>query len=94
VSQSISPLTTRAKSPSVTMINGKVRIFSTGRMKAFTTPNTSATPKNGSAPPSKLTPGTIRVATQSAAALTSNRMKNGIEVLFPLPADPYHVSTD
>ena len=28
-------------------------------------------------PPSKLTPGTIRVATHNAAALTSNRMRKG-----------------
>jgi len=42
---------------------------------------TSATPRNGRTPPSYVTPGTIRVATQSAAALTSSRMTNGMPLI-------------
>ena len=71
-----------------------MRIFISGRTKAFTTPKTSATPRNGSAPPSKLTPGTSRVATQSAAALTSNRIRNGMKVLFLFRQKLTYVSTD
>jgi hypothetical protein len=57
-------------------------------------PKTSATPRNGIVPPSKLTPGTSRVATHSAAALTSNRMRNGMKVLFLFRQKLTYVSTN
>jgi hypothetical protein len=78
VSQSISPFTTSAKIPRVMRISGKVRIFVAGRRVALMTPNTRATPRNAVTPPSNVTPGTMRVATQSAAAFTSSRIRNGI----------------
>ena len=48
VSQSIRPFTTRAKSPSVTMIEGKrQRPLVSGRRVALMNPNISATPRIG-----------------------------------------------
>src|SRR5262245_4991350 len=80
--------------PSVTMMSGNVRIFVSGRRVALITPNTSATAKNAVRPPSNVTPGTMRVATQSAAAFTSSRIRKAIEttlVYSPFTYDGWNV---
>src|SRR5215467_10254582 len=66
--------------PNVTMMSGNVTNLRSGRIKAFTIPKTSATPRNGRRAPEYVTPVTIRVATHNAAALTRRRMTNRIGV--------------
>ena len=51
VSQSMKPLMTSRNRPSVRITIGNARILATGRMNAFTTPNTSATPRKAVQPP-------------------------------------------
>src|SRR5262249_2749376 len=85
VSHSIRPFTTSRNNPSVTRMKGKASTHVTGGMTALTTPKVSATPKNASQSPSNDTPGTMRVATQSAAALTSRRIVNDTPSFYRPP---------
>src|SRR5512136_2641624 len=73
VSNSITALMTSVSSPSVKMMNGQVSSASTGRMTAFTKPNTSATPNTTATLSPSWMPGTTRAATYNASALMSKR---------------------
>jgi hypothetical protein len=66
------------------MMSGNVTSFRIGRIKAFTIPKTSETPRNGRRAPEYVTPVTIRVATHSAAAFTRSRMSKGIRRVLDL----------
>src|SRR4051812_6506404 len=70
-------LITNVKSPRVRIRSGNVSSFSKGLTLAFSTPNTSATRNSETHVPSYEMPVTNRADTQSAAALISNRTRNG-----------------
>src|SRR5690606_30083619 len=79
VSHSMSALSTKMKSPSVSRTIGQVSTRRIGRITALTMPNTSATPSRPSSPPVHSMPGTMASATHSAAAVTSRRMMNAMK---------------
>ena len=73
VSHSMMAFSTKVKRPSVTMKNGSVRMNRIGRITALSAPNTRVTANRSGHSPSNEMPGTVRMATQSAAASAARR---------------------
>ena len=84
VNQRIRALITKVKSPRVRIRRGHVSIVRSGRTSAFNNPKTSATTRNVTGLGGRGDSGTIRVATQSAAALMRSRRRKRIPGIYPL----------